>query len=242
MDGQLEKQARAMVRRSLKGALGTLDQTSGAPYVSMVGVATDTAGQPILLLSTLARHTANLAADPRASLLLDHTDASGDPVSGQRLTLTGRLEPACDASVRRRYLARHPSAAVYADFADFSFWRLEIQSGHSIAGFGRIQQMRGKDLRLEPDGLGPFSAGEATLVDDWNAAMPVRLQRLVASLPPAADVAVGQDAGPCPHDSWTITGVDPEGVDLRAGTATSRLSFPGRIVAIAQAGTWSNAM
>ena len=102
MDGELEKLSRALVRQTLKGALGTLDQTSGAPYVSMVGVATDTAGHPILLLSTLARHTANLAADPRASLLLDHTDASGDPASGQRLTLTGRFVPTSDGSVRRR--------------------------------------------------------------------------------------------------------------------------------------------
>lgn len=138
--------ARAMLRTVVKGGLATLDRASGAPYVSMVNFAADLDCCPLLLLSDLARHTANLAADDRASLLLDQTDPQGDPATGARLTLMGRLARTADPAVRQRYLARLPSAAQYADFGDFAFWRLKIESGHFIGGFGRIQPLKRNEL------------------------------------------------------------------------------------------------
>ena len=58
--------ARDLMRMVVKGSLATLDRVSGAPYVSMVNLAADHDGSPLLLLSDLARHTANLKADARA--------------------------------------------------------------------------------------------------------------------------------------------------------------------------------
>ena len=59
---------RGVLRLAATGSLATLKD--GAPFVSLVTVATTPAGEPILLLSRLAVHTRNLEADPRASLLL----------------------------------------------------------------------------------------------------------------------------------------------------------------------------
>lgn len=130
--------AKQLIREATKAALGTLQADDKAPYVSMVLMATDASGAPILLLSRLARHTKNLEADNRVSLLIDATDGLGDPVTGARLSLTGQISPAADPEARARFLARHPGAAGYADFADFAFYRIEVASGHLIEGFGRI--------------------------------------------------------------------------------------------------------
>ena len=54
------------------GALATFDATGGAPLATLVGVASDFDGAPLFLMSTLSRHTRNLARDPRfASSALD---------------------------------------------------------------------------------------------------------------------------------------------------------------------------
>lgn len=92
-----------------------------------------------MLLSRLAEHTRNLAHNPRASLLFVREPAAGEEaMTATRLTLVGRCVSDPDPQSRSTYLARHPDAARYADFADFSIYRFEIESGHLVAGFGRI--------------------------------------------------------------------------------------------------------
>ena len=54
------------------------------------------------------------------------------------MTLFGKAEKTGEEAARRRFLARHPEAAFYADFPDFAFWRLEVEGAHYIGGFGRI--------------------------------------------------------------------------------------------------------
>ena len=126
------------MRTAVKGALGTIDHETGHPYASLVLVATEPDGTPVLLLSTLARHTKNLGKDPRASLLLDGTGDRGEPLTGDRLTLIGEVRPSSSPTARRRFIARHPSAGDYAGFGDFSVYTLEVAGGHFIGGFGRI--------------------------------------------------------------------------------------------------------
>ena len=48
------------------------------------------AGRPLLLLSDLAEHSRNLAADPRASLMASE-QGSGDPLALARVTVIGRV-------------------------------------------------------------------------------------------------------------------------------------------------------
>src|SRR3954471_20062350 len=113
--------ARSLLRRSRQGALATLMPGSGDPYCSLVNVASDADGSPILLISRLARHTRNILGDPRVSLMLDER-AEGDPLEGARIMLAGRAEQVADvamASLRRRYLAAHPSAEAFVNFKDF---------------------------------------------------------------------------------------------------------------------------
>jgi heme iron utilization protein len=51
----------------------------------------DDQGRPIFLISTMAMHTQNLQADPRASLFVTEPGASGDPLGASRVTLMGPL-------------------------------------------------------------------------------------------------------------------------------------------------------
>jgi heme iron utilization protein len=87
------KLARSLLRRSRQGALATLMAGSGDPYCSLVNVASNPDGSPILLISRLALHTKNILGDARVSLMLDER-AAGDPLEGARIMLAGRAEPA----------------------------------------------------------------------------------------------------------------------------------------------------
>src|SRR5918911_593544 len=130
--------ARRLLREGRGAALATLDE-GGAPYASLVAFATEADGAPLILISGLARHTRNLGRDPRAALLIDRR-AADDPTAGPRVSLMGRMEITQAPAARRRFRARHPGA-FYADFADFAFWRMRLDSAHLVAGFGRIVEL-----------------------------------------------------------------------------------------------------
>ncbi len=160
--------ARALVRRAFKGSMATIDGRNNYPYASLITLATDASGAPTFLISKLARHTANLAADSRASIMIDETGALADPLQGARLTLSGRAEPTAEEGVRRRFLARHPEAAFYADFPDFGFWRLTVEGAHYIGGFGRIFDLEPSDLLLPLDGAEALLEAEPGIVEHMN--------------------------------------------------------------------------
>lgn len=138
-----------LLRQSPYGALATKDRQTGHPYASLVAVAPDADGAPLILISTLALHTLNLMADPACSLLLADI-GEGDPSAHPRLSLMATARKVDAASVRAPYLGRHPDAALYVDFADFSFWRLEPLGGHLVAGFGRIVDLAPAQLLAGP--------------------------------------------------------------------------------------------
>ena len=138
--------ARAVLQAASTGGLATLT-ADGAPFASLVLVATTTEGEPILLLSGLAVHTQNLMRDSRASLLLVAGGGEGgDPLAGARLSISGSVAVDPDADSRRRFLAHHPEAEAYAGFGDFGFYRLAIAGAHLVAGFGRIVDLGRDDL------------------------------------------------------------------------------------------------
>src|SRR5689334_10214517 len=78
--------AKRLLRATRAGTLATLDRNSGHPFASLVNVATDVDGAPLVLISKLATHTANLERDGRASLLLAET-GKGDALAHPRLTM-----------------------------------------------------------------------------------------------------------------------------------------------------------
>jgi hypothetical protein len=108
------------------------------PYASLVLVAPDGTGLPLLLLSDLAEHTKNLKREPRASLLFDGTAGMAQPLEGARLTLLGRIERAEEPAALASYVAKHPDAANWARMSDFHLYRLRPARAHLVAGFGRI--------------------------------------------------------------------------------------------------------
>ncbi|MBX6323593.1 MAG: pyridoxamine 5'-phosphate oxidase family protein, partial [Rhodospirillaceae bacterium] len=161
--------ARRLMRAADRGALATRLQAEpqGWPYASLVLLAFDHDGAPLLLISDLSEHARNLAADARLALLIDGTAGYEDPLAGPRLTLVGTAGRHDDEPPRRRFLARHPAAARYAGFRDFHLYRVTVERGHFVAGFGRIRWIEGQDLRLPVDPAA-FVAADA-MIDDLNA-------------------------------------------------------------------------
>ena len=214
---EIAADARALMRRATKGALATMHSESGYPYASLITLATDADGAPVFLISTLARHTANLAKDPRASILIDATGALADPLQGARVTLTGTAERTPDENVRRRFLARHPDAAFYADFPDFSFWRLQLDTAHYIGGFGRIFDLDAADLLVPGAGAGALLQAEAGIVEHMNEDHADAVALYATAI-----------AGASPGD-WRMTGIDPEGCDLILDGETTRITCASRV-------------
>ncbi len=203
--------ARALVRHCGKAALAT--SLAGAPYASLVLVAADLDASPLLLLSDLAQHSRNIAVEPRVSLLIDATEGHPDPLAAPRLSVLGRAEGVADPRLLARFVARHPSSAAYAGFADFRLYRVVVERGHLVAGFGRIEWIAGGDLVLAAD-TSMLAAAEPALLEQLNTehaeAVAFCVNRLLGH------------AG----TGWRITGIDPEGADLRKKDDAARLDFP----------------
>ncbi len=213
---------RRLMREARFGALGTLE-ADGAPYASLVAVAPDAEGAPTLLLSGLARHTRNLQRDARASLLLTGA-AAGDPLNAPRASLLGRIAATPDPDARARFLARHPEAETYADFTDFSFYRLDLREAHLVEGFGRIVTLPASGLLTSWDGADAVRAATAGVIAHMNAdhadAVALYATRLLGE-PEAAG------------DPWRMVGLDPEGCEIAAGETVRRLEFPQRVIDVA---------
>lgn len=137
----LAPRARRLLESRKSGVLATLSaRMGGAPFASVTNYALDPAGRPLLLLSDLAEHTRNLAADARASLLA-FEPVEDDPLPVGRATVVGEVlpvAPAETAAARAIFLARHPAAAEYVDFGDFTLYRMNVREVYYIAGFGEM--------------------------------------------------------------------------------------------------------
>jgi putative heme iron utilization protein len=117
----------------------------------------DEHGRPIFLVSTMAMHTQNLKADPRASLLVTQDDASGDPLGASRVTLVGNVLPIPEVGVadaRQLYLARYTNSKYWVDFEDFSFYRMDVLDIYYVGGFGVMGWVSATEYsRSQPDPL-----------------------------------------------------------------------------------------
>ena len=202
---------RLLARGCTRAALST--SLNGAPYGSLVLFAVDVDASPLLLLSDLAQHSRNITFDPRVSLLLDATGDRADPLTGPRLTLLGRAQRTEDARCFARFLAHHPSSAGYAGFSDFYLYRVVVDRGHLVAGFGRIDWIDGADLRFASD-TGMLAAAESEILSHMNEDHSDAISHYACGL-------LGRTG-----TGWRMTGIDPEGIDLRRDSETARLDFP----------------
>ena len=208
-----EALSRALIRASDRAALSTATADSGWPYGSLVMTACDHAARPLLLISDLAVHTKNLAADGRASLLFDGTGGLENPLTGARVTVLGRLTQSEDPALIARYTARHPDSEMYLGFADFHLYEMAVERAHIVAGFGAIHWIDSDDLLFDAARHAELAEAEADIVTHMNEDHRDAVGLYATNL-------VGLDAG-----DWRMTGIDPEGFDLRDGGRIARLEF-----------------
>jgi putative heme iron utilization protein len=205
-----QAQSKQLLRVIRSGALATLT-AEGGPFATLTAVATHYDGSPILLLSRLAVHTRNLERDPRCSLLLAQ-GGRGDPLAHPRLTLEAVAARTDDKTARERFLRRNPKSALYADFPDFSFWRLTIVGAHLNGGFARAADLGPENVLTPITGAEALLAAEEETLDDLNRDHQETLALLARG--------EGERAG-----AWRAVGLDPEGLDLACGDRTSRVAF-----------------
>lgn len=138
------ERCRALALSARSATLSTVARDPvGYPYGSLVAIAADELGRPLLLLSSLAEHSGNLKVHPEASILISApvAGAEEDPLAGERVAILGTCAPVAEserASVREIFLAAQPSATRYVDFPDFVFHRLEPVAVRYVGGFGRM--------------------------------------------------------------------------------------------------------
>ena len=208
-----ESRSRALIRACDRAVLSTAMPDEGWPYGSLVMTSCDHAARPLLLISDLAEHTKNLGFDARASLLFDGTVGMASPLSGARVTVMGRLTPTEDAALIGRYVARHPEAEMYLGFTDFGLFEMTVERAHTVAGFGLIDWIDAQDLLFDTQAYSDLSSAEADIVNHMNEDHADAVQLYATKL-------LGLEGG-----GWKMTGLDPEGADLRDGGRIGRLTF-----------------
>jgi hypothetical protein len=215
------ERCRTLASRALSGSLSTVARDpAGFPYGSLVTIAIDTRGRPLLLLSELAEHTGNLLARSEASVLLtEPLDGHDQPLAVGRVTLLGpcaKVGESERAAVREAFLAKQPSAAYYVEFEDFAFYRLEPVALRYVGGFGRMSWVTADDYgSASPDPLAPAAAGILKHMNDDHADAVLAYARVLAGIPEAL--------------SATMTAVDRYGFELAVitpkGPRATRLEF-----------------
>ncbi len=213
--------ARRLVRSGSKVALSTsLAQDQSRPHGSLALAATTVEGEPLLLLSDLAVHTRNLAADPRISVLYDADDGGPEPLAGNRVSVIGKAIPEPRRPVGERFLRRYPHARRYAALGDFRMYRVAIEAAHLVAGFGAIHWLSATDL-VAPDHIG-LAEAEPRLLETLHA------EHRPWVLPGHAE----------PQPEWTLVGLDAEGADFRSDTGIERFAFTGPLENLQRAGAY----
>jgi putative heme iron utilization protein len=210
-----QRTGKTLLREGRGAALATL-LPAGDPYCSLVNVATEANGAPLLLISLLAVHTKNILADPRVSLMIDERKA-GDPLQGARVMLMGTAAMRDDPDARRRYLARQPEAEAFAGFGDFAVYRIDVKAAHLVAGFGRIVDLAPADILTRTDDAAELLAAEPDIAAHMNADHAETCRLFATKLLGAPDGA------------WRCAGCDPEGLELQLGRFARYLTFPDRV-------------
>lgn len=144
--------ARSLIGSATHAALAVTDPADGTPGISRIAFGTAPDGGFLTLVSALAPHHGALRGNPACALLIGEPGAKGDPLTHPRLMVKARAafvapdDPA-RATLRDHWLARHPKAKLYVDFADFAFVRFTPVSALLNGGFARAFRLSAEDLR-----------------------------------------------------------------------------------------------
>ena len=165
------ERARTLAHLGRIGSLSTLSRKQpGFPFGSVMPYSLDERGRPIFLISTMAMHTQNLKAEPRASLLITQLHGEGDPLGASRVTLLGNALPVAEpelAQTRKLYLERYANSRYWVDYEDFSFYRMEIVDVYFVGGFGVMGWVTAAEYgAAQPDPLADAMGG---IIEHMNA-------------------------------------------------------------------------
>ncbi len=207
------RDARRLYAASQQGVLSTLSRSvPGYPFGSVITFSTDWHNRPVILISDLAEHTKNIAADPRVSITI--IEGGEDIQASGRLTLIGDAARIADAAevdaLATRYYRRFPHAIDYHQAHDFAFYRIEPVKARYIGGFGRIHWIAADALCT----ANPFAVTETGMIEHMNA----------DHVPAMTDYCrlYGLDpAGQTPR----LSAIDSEGFDLMLGKRLLRIAF-----------------
>jgi putative heme iron utilization protein len=129
------------------------------------------------------------------------------------LTVGGPIEAHGEPKARARFLARNPKSKLYASFADFSVFRMEVSTVHFNGGFARAAALTPTDILTDLADAHGLIEAETALLAEINARDAARLAALS-----------GDERGEG-RRRWRAIGLDPEGLDLAAGSRASRATF-----------------
>src|SRR5882757_1179229 len=225
------ERTRTLLHLNSLGTLSTLSRKQpGFPFGSLMPYALDPAGRPLFLISNMAMHTQNLKADPRASLFITQPAADGDPLGAARATLIGNILQVPEeekASVRELYLARHENSRYWVDFADFSFFRMDILDVYYVGGFGVMGWVEASVYEhATPDPLSSSAPGILTHMNADHIDAMILLARTHSQLEAT---------------EATMTSVDRLGFHLRLKTAEgmkgTRINFPREVTSLGETRT-----
>lgn len=217
VDAEAVQLAKTLIRTARHAAIATLEPGSGRPIATRVGLATDSDGTPLILVSALSAHTPALRADPRCSLLVGEP-GRGDPLAHPRITLACTARPVekgtPEASrIAGRYLRHQPKAQLYADLPDFSYFRLEVDSASLNAGFGRAYALSAADVLAHGPALGEIAEAEDSAITHMNQDHAEAVSLYARAFARA------------PEGNWTLIGIDPEGFEIADGDDIRRINF-----------------
>ena len=138
-----------LLHSATDAALATHSTTlESYPFATAVPFVADAHHRPILLLSGLAEHTRNLAANPRASLMIMKSLGEGEMT---RVSLIGEVQPIeADPLLVSRYLRYHPHAERFLSLGDFRFHRFEPIRVLTVGGFAKASWLEGERLLEAP--------------------------------------------------------------------------------------------
>jgi putative heme iron utilization protein len=222
------ERARTLIYMGRVGSLSTLSRKQpGFPFGSVMPYALDESGRPIFLISTMAMHTQNLKAEPRASLLVTQDNGDGDPLGASRVTLVGNVLPVAEAEIldaRKLYLARHANSKYWVDFEDFSFYRMDVVDIYYVGGFGVMGWVAASEYASgQPDPLADAMAG---IIQHMNADHKDAL------------VLIAREFAHIESQEATMTAVDRLGFHVRLKTADgmrgARIAFPREVTSSAE--------
>jgi putative heme iron utilization protein len=214
------ERARTLLHLSSVATLSTISRKQpGFPFGSLMPYALDAAGRPLFLISTMAMHTQNLKAEPRASLFVAQPAPDGDVLGAARVTLVGNVLPIPDIEkpeARELYLKAHPNSQYWVDFTDFAFFRLEPVDVYYVGGFGVMGWVTAPAYAAaQPDPLAEAAQGILDHMNADHADALVLLTRTHTALDPEA---------------VTMISVDRLGFHIRAQTSAgikgARIPFP----------------